>query len=55
MAARPHRLVVGALLLLLAACANQHEVTAQHDRPDEIPEGPGAFSGEDGEFVLYRR
>lgn len=54
MAARPHRLLVAALLMLLSACAGG-EPREPTKVVDEIPEGPGVFSGEDGEFVLYRR
>lgn len=47
------RAAVVALILggSLAACANVEpfEYTAIH----EIPEGPGLFSGADGEFELY--
>ena len=40
-----------ALVLAVAACADikPMEYTEIH----EIPPGPGLFSGEDGEFVLY--
>jgi len=48
-------LLIGVLLLALCACANKGEVTAQNNKPDEIPPGPGVFSGEDGEFVIYSR
>ncbi len=38
---------------LTAACG---EITPVDYTPiDEIKQGPGLFSGEDGEFTLYRR
>lgn len=38
---------------LMAACG---EIKPFEYRPtDEIKQGPGLFSGEDGEFTLYRR
>jgi len=46
-------IAVAALAAGLAACANAqpYKFTAI----DEIPPGPGLFSGEDGEFVVYSR
>jgi len=46
-------LAAAALLAGLAACSGvkSYEFVAI----DEIPPGPGLFSGEDGEFVIYRR
>ena len=41
-------------LLVLAACAGTGEIS-KPTPPDEIPDGPGLFSGKDGEFVIYRR
>lgn len=35
---------------LLAGCGARH---FEYRSADEIPEGPGMFSGKDGEFVLY--
>lgn len=51
----PRSLLIGVLLLALGACTSDREVTAQNKKPDEIPPGPGVFSGEDGEFVIYSR
>lgn len=48
-------LVIGVLFLALGACAGGGDVTSQNKVADEIPPGPGLFSGEDGEFVIYRR
>lgn len=48
-------LLIGALLLAVNACSSGREVTAQNNKPDEIPPGPGVFSGEDGAFIIYRR
>ena len=45
------RLVGAALALALAACAGA--VPIEYHAIDEIPEGPGAFTGEDGEWVIY--
>lgn len=53
MATRLRRLAVGALLAALSACAGKPLEPTKV--VDEIPEGPGVFSGEDGEFVIYRR
>jgi hypothetical protein len=46
-------LAVAVLAAGLAACSGMqpYNFTAV----DEIPPGPGLISGEDGEFVLYRR
>ncbi len=45
--------LLAALLGLAAACG---EITpVPYTATDEIPEGPGLLSGEDGEFTLYRR
>jgi hypothetical protein len=38
--------------LWLAACAAE---PFDYTPPDEIQPGPGLLSGEDGEFVIYRR
>ncbi|MGH1481781.1 MAG: hypothetical protein ACRBM6_24130 [Geminicoccales bacterium] len=48
------RVIAGSMLLALTACSvgqPRETVTVV----DEIPPGPGLFSGEDGEFVIYRR
>ncbi|MFQ5915971.1 MAG: hypothetical protein ACE5JS_22580 [Nitrospinota bacterium] len=42
------------LALLLSACASI-EPLAFPESGDEIPPGPGLFSGPDGEFVIYRK
>lgn len=53
---RPLRsLLLGLVLFALGACAGGGEVTSQNKKPDEIPPGPGLFSGKDGEFVIYSR
>lgn len=45
--------LLAAVVGLAAACG---EITPVAYTPtDEIPEGPGLLSGEDGEFTLYRR
>jgi hypothetical protein len=44
-------LIVSALLLaVLAGCGG---VPSHTQRRDEIPDGPGLFSGEKGHFVIY--
>ncbi|MDH3658539.1 MAG: hypothetical protein OEU92_00700 [Alphaproteobacteria bacterium] len=48
------RLLFGMILLSLVACA-AGESREPTKVVDEIPDGPGLFSGEDGEFVIYRR
>ncbi len=48
---RRARLASVALALLLAACAAAKPF-AYHPI-HEIPEGPGLFTGEDGEWVIY--
>ena len=48
------RLVVGAVLLLLGACS-LGEPREPTKVADEIPDGPGVLSGEEGKFVIYRR
>lgn len=42
------------LALLLSACASI-EPMAYPPAADEIPPGPGLFSGPDGEFTIYRK
>lgn len=42
-----------ALAAMLAGCSGVEPYS--YTPIDEIPPGPGLFSGEDGEFVLYRR
>ena len=41
------------LVFALASCAM--EPYEYVDTIDEIPQGPGLFTGEDGEAVLYQR
>lgn len=41
------------VVTVLAACAKSEPF--EYHRIDEIPEGPGLFSGEDGEFTLYSK
>jgi hypothetical protein len=42
-----------AICVTLSACADMEPF--EPPKPREIPEGPGLFSGEDGEFIIYRR
>ena len=41
------------LALFLIGCAGQKPFAPQ--AIDDIPEGPGLISGDDGEFTIYRR
>ena len=50
-ARRGPRLAALALALLLAACAGAKPF--EYHPIHEIPEGPGLFTGEDGEWVIY--
>ena len=38
---------------VLASCANSQPY--EYRRIDEVPDGPGLFSGEDGEFTIYSK
>ena len=46
-------LILVGLLLALSGCAQPKPF--ELPRADEIPDGPGLLSGEDGKFILYRR
>ncbi len=46
-------LALGFVALLLAACGPAKPLVHDIPQPDEIPPGPGLFSGKDGGFVLY--
>ena len=48
-----NRLTVCVILMALSACA-LGEPREPSKAIDEISDGPGLFSGEDGEFVIYR-
>jgi hypothetical protein len=48
---RRARLASVALALLLAACAGAKPF--EYQPIHEIPEGPGLFTGEDGEWVIH--
>ncbi len=50
-AARRAPLVAVAVAVLLAACAVAKPF--EYHPTDEIPEGPGLVTGEDGEWVIY--
>ncbi|MGI9437175.1 MAG: hypothetical protein ACR2Q4_20475 [Geminicoccaceae bacterium] len=54
MAIKIRCVIAAAALLILAAC-NVGEPLESPGVVDEIPPGPGLFSGEEGEFVIYRR
>jgi hypothetical protein len=47
------------VVLLLAFCVALTACTDMEPfeppKPREIPEGPGLFSGKDGEIIIYRR
>jgi len=53
-AKRIRALTSAVLLLALANCAVGESLDHQR-AADEIPSGPGLLSGDDGEFVIYRR
>ena len=42
-----------AACVTLAACADMKPF--EPPKPREIPEGPGLFSGDDGELIILRR
>ena len=44
-------LMVVVLVVALAACGGR---PLRHTPVDEVRDGPGLLSGEDGEFVIYR-
>jgi hypothetical protein len=44
------RLIALAVLLLLAGCAGMRPF--EPPQPDEIPPGPGLFTGKKGELVI---
>ena len=46
-------ILIATLSLLLSNCA--HYEPMEVHQTDDIPQGPGAFSGEEGEFVIFRR
>jgi len=46
-------LIVAAALAVSACGAKPLHTSKWQHGADEIPPGPGLFSGEDGEFVLY--
>ncbi len=46
-------LVLALGVLLLAACGKARPLVHDIPQPDEIPPGPGLFSGDDNEFVIY--
>lgn len=46
-------LAVAIMLFTLSACAGGEPLAPT--KVDEIPSGPGMFTGKDGEFVIYRR
>ncbi len=45
-------LTFGVVALLLAACGPAKPLVHDIPQPDEIPPGPGLFSGEDGKINL---
>ncbi len=44
---------LGFVALLLAACGPAKPLVHDIPQPDEIPPGPGLFSGKDGKFILF--
>ncbi len=47
-------LAVGFVAVLLVACGPAKPLVHDIPQPDEIPPGPGLFSGKDGKFILFR-
>jgi len=54
-ASLPGLLLAFALATGLAACEGVEFREAEYQAVDEIPEGPGLFTGEDGEYILLRQ
>ncbi len=46
-------LAVGFVAVLLVACGPAKPLVHDIPQPDEIPPGPGLFSGKDGKFILF--
>lgn len=46
-------LAIGLVALFLSACGPASPYVIDQPQPDEIPPGPGFFSGKDGEYVLW--
>ncbi len=46
-------LTLGFVALFLAACVPAKPLVHDIPQPDEIPPGPGLFSGKDGKFILF--
>ena len=46
-------LALGFVVLLLTACGPAKPLVHDIPQPDEIPPGPGLFSGKDGKFILF--
>ena len=40
---------------LLIGCSSSWQPLEESTTADDIPSGPGVFSGEDGEFVIYKQ
>lgn len=46
-------LIIALVVLILSACGQAKPLVDDIPEVDEIPPGPGLFSGKDGTFVLY--
>ncbi len=46
-------LILAVVVMFLSACGRASSYVIDQPQPDEIPPGPGLFSGKDGKFVLY--
>ncbi len=46
-------LAIGLVALFLSACGPASPYVIDQPQPDEIPPGPGLFTGKDGEYVLW--
>ncbi len=46
-------LTIALVALGLSACGPASRYVIDQPQPDEIPPGPGLFTGKDGKFILY--
>ena len=48
-------LAIGLVALLLSACGLASPYVIDQPQPDEIPPGAGVLTGDEGEWVIWRR
>lgn len=48
-------LAIGLVVLFLSACGPASRYDIDQPQPDEIPPGPGVFTGEEGEYIILQR